>query len=311
MGRASRIKREKLEEVAAEMRRRNIRQLTGGRCGRIATRIRQGVEGIGLDLEDCPDLLQMARDAESFAKAGDGPVNPRLEEMWAFLRMEQAERLGNALSNLRSVRNAEKAGRWLGQRLDRLATQDAKAQDYVFEVEIAGRFARLPIGVWLGDDASGEPDISIGWKDEPLFAIECKRARSIGGVANLVRTARRQLRRTDLSRVIILGLEAIFHRSDDPQRPTVFYATDTLDEGIAEAERLALEAESAAGRELRKAYNEGVGGMISCGVFTCLYRRPKAAYAYRWINRSTGREDTLEAIQNIQGFLFGPNEPRG
>jgi hypothetical protein len=165
--------------------------------------------------------------------------------------------------------------------------------------------------VWLGDDGSGEPDISIGWAKEPLFAVECKRARSIGGVSNLVRTARRQLRRTDLSRVIILGLEAIFHRSDDPQRPTVFYATDTLDEAVAEAERLALEAEVAAGPELRKAYDEGVGGMISCGVFTCLYRRPFTAYAFRWINRIAARDDALEAIENMRELLFGRNEPNG
>lgn len=265
-----------------------LTELTGERAGRIARSIREGLSSLGVRLSPHHDLERMARQGEMLAALGPGSVF----EPWkaaigakqneiadAVFVMEQAERIGGTLQLVPQLRNVEKYRRWLREKLDRLDSQDLTSLDYLFEIEMAGRLARDP----ELEVSFEEPDIIASFEEHAML-FACKRPRAIESVGASIRKARHQVRdaRTlHRSRptvgVIVVGMEAIFHRPREGAgvEPTFYRFADRA-EAQREGERELVKAIVAGTDQAEKACREGVAGLIYFGTIVFFTSRPNA-----------------------------------
>lgn len=221
----------------------------------------------------------------------------------AFVRMEQAGRVADAVlwaSRMQGAR--DHARRWMRARIDRIETQDDQGQDLLFELEIAGRLAR-----WPGLEIElAEPDILIRYPplSEPL-ALACKRPRSVRSVGHAVEAARNQIRTHGHPGAIVVGLEAIFHRSDEGARPYV-YSLDSPADARRDGDAVANEIASALAAHPDRMFDPRVAGIYLCGLLTYWSRQP-SAYGYLWIRKSIPNPEAPggpEVIDMLNHLLF-------
>lgn len=285
----------------------NQRHLSAERCAEIAKAIRSGVVALDVRLAPGHDLERMAREAEWLASMGPEALNGKAVDdeerrFAAILMMEQAERIAATLQVLPLIQNHELAKKWLRDRLNRLWTQDAEAQDHLFEFEMAGRLARATeLTVSLE-----EPDIVVTLASGRSFLIACKRPRSTAGVPNCIRKAKRQIRdqRNGRPAVILIGTEAIFHKSDKPGKKTVIYKTESPDRARAIGAAKIEEAIRASERETERALADGVAAIMYCGVLVYLLKHPPAFYALIlrrgiWNRAEPGSQNLLRQLERI------------
>ena len=288
------------------------RSATSEECRGVAALIGSAVNRFGLRLDGASDLARMIRDmewlgsfnADPFAPGGAAERSQGAEKerfMWAFLHLEQARRVAHALTWAANIANSESVVQWARKRIDRIATQDEKSQDYLFELEIAARFARKGFTVALE-----EPDIVVTLSTGTRFAFACKRPRHAGRVGPMVREAADQVLRSGLPGIAVIGVEALFHRSDDPTRKTVFYDAADPASARAEGERFVTEAVDASRKDISRAFEKGLGGILLCGIMTFTSRQP-SAYAWEWIRRTVPNPSVAGAAEGlgaIDALLF-------
>lgn len=256
------------------------KELTGARCAEIARAIRDGLAGLGVRLQPHHDLERIVRQAELLASLGvgdvfgsfrdaDGPEKDRITG--AILAMEQAERVAASLQVAGRVRNFAQVTKWLQKKIDRLETQESRAQDHLFEIEMAGRLARYPdLAV-----SFEEPDIVVRVNGKPVY-LPCKRPRRVESVGENIRDARHQLAGRQGPSVILINTEAIFHRSGNPNVPVVLYDVGTPDEARAIGVNLIDQAIRNGSDQTEKAFRDGVTGILYCGAMVFLTRDPRA-----------------------------------
>jgi hypothetical protein len=302
----------------AERRKKTMRDryrwVTAKQCQLVAAQIGSALDRFGLHLNPASDLAQMVREMEWLGSFDADPFSPggaaeksrgadKERFISAFLHLEQARRIADALTWAAKVANSETVVRWLRKRIDRIATQDEKSQDYLFELEIAARFASKGLTVSLE-----EPDIVVTLPNGFRFAFACKRPRHAGRVGPMVREAADQVTGSGLPGIAVIGVEALLHRSEDPTRKTVFYAASNPESARAEGERIVGEAIAEARKDISRAFEKGLGGILFCGIMTFTSQRP-SAYAWNWIRQRVPNPSVAPAakvLAVIDGLLFEP-----
>jgi hypothetical protein len=196
-------------------RQANIPQVTGTLCVAKAAEVRASIHNHGVEIAGS-DLDRTLRRLERLGDAHPGVLTEAPlthDQRVAAAYIEQVDRLSFVLRTLESpFVTGDVAARlqWLGKGIDTLTTLTSRAQDYLFELEMAaalvdgGRHVRF-----------AEPDLIVSdLPDLPEIAIPCKRPRTTKGVDNLVRKALSQAKLVGLPSVIAMNLDAILNVRD-------------------------------------------------------------------------------------------------
>ncbi len=156
---------------------------------------------------------------------------------------EQAIRIAQAVALAQGIPGARERVVKLKKRLNRLTTQDEQAQDFLFELEVGARFTRLGLAITFD-----EPDIVLHSSDGHRLGLACKRPRNVRRLRERLGEAADQITAGIDQGVIVIGVEPLFHRSNDPQRPTVTYLGDPA---MVRAEANRIQAGISTGRRVR------------------------------------------------------------
>ncbi|MGV8038568.1 MAG: hypothetical protein AB2L07_00290 [Thermoanaerobaculaceae bacterium] len=218
----------------------------------------------------------------------------------AFMLVEQAHRLAQVWSWGRSVPGVAERAAVVRKQLNRLHTQDGPALDFLFELDIAARLAHRGFSVVFR-----EPDLVLDCGEAGPLALACKRPRSVDGVGQALRRARRQIEGAGMFGVIVTGLEAVFHRTGDPKRPVFFYRSNTREELVEEATR-ALDDTI---QKTRRVIDQELAwprvlGILFCGVITGFIDQPSASI-FEWVWRPISKEPSSEFMAGLCEMLFG------
>jgi len=250
-------------------------ELTQDKCIRAARQIAEGAHRLGINLARCHALERMRLDAQwlsdmapqAFAHGGTTD-RERDRYMRASIRMEQALRLGEALSMAGNIQYVEEFRRFLTDMIDRLGVEgrpgrvpqgiNQQALDHLLEFEVAARIARHGHAV-----SAREPDVLVRYTNGGELGIAVKRPRRVQGVDALINEGRRQIIECRERGLILVGMEAIFHGTDRIR----IAAAPTEEQGRAEGARLIGEAIAAADEAMERAFGDGVVAVLFFGAF--------------------------------------------
>jgi hypothetical protein len=135
-------------------------------------------------------------------------------------------------------------------------SQDEQAQDFLFELEIGARLTRL--GLTISFD---EPDIVLFASDGSRLGLACKRPRNVPRLRERLTEAAAQITAGTDHGLIVIGVEPLFHRSNDPERPTITYLGGPS-MVRAEANQILDNALESATQEIISALANGVAGIL-------------------------------------------------
>ncbi len=266
------------------------RALGAPECFRVVTKLRAALDHFRLTPNPTSDLARMIRELEWLADNLETISDlPRYNR--AFPLIEQASRIAFALESLQPVLGADAKVRWLRKRIDRLTTQADQAQDYLFEVEVAGRLARAGLV-----PAFCEPDITVSLPKLGVVMLPCKRPRTATGFQDKLREAVSQTRKAGGGpAVTIMSIEAILQPIGGKTRAPVgdAYTTREILSGAVELARdtLVLDQKAAINRHLAA---EGIAGLFIWALGAAKIMVPQS-YASEWMGLSLPRNDERSA----------------
>ncbi len=266
-------------------------ELTAEHCRAVAMSLRRSLADLDWVLPTASPLAKLLIEVEwmgSFdgpprdAATGASSEDPERVAM-AFLRFLQLEDTARSLDALGSTaRENPEALKALRRHHDRLATQDADALDYLFELEVAGRLVRGGARVRFG-----EPDIIATAKPFGRFSVACKRPRNLARVRERISEGARQIERRALAGFVVVDLQPLIFKNDASERPTRFYdlagAAELREElAIDMDEAIALVADAVA----RARAVPHVTGVVFAATGWGLHDDgPEPHYAWAWVTR--------------------------
>lgn len=300
------------ETVSARPRR----YLSAPECRSIAKSLRGALETYAITPSPGSDIAKWLVELEWLARmivVHTGVHVPTAEKARydrAFAMVDQASRIASALDALRGVDGVELRARWLKERFDRLETSRAKAQDFLWELEVAGRLARG--GLF---PAFQEPDITVRACGETV-KLPCKRPRSLARIRDALRRASDQVDAHGGGPALtIVGVEAIVQpaRNEDVPRhaftaPNAFATREDFHAATRTITRdLRLQTTHDVEGHLR---HEGIVGVIMAGIVAGTVAEAPPGYVGCWVTMGGARGDpTSAAIFKAVGnalLLGGP-----
>ena len=240
----------------------------------MAASIRESLSILNVSLHSQSDLHRMLVELEAMAKSPDPSTQ------WGVPLIEQTQRLANALMGVRRVPGASEKVHSCQNQLNRLETLDSKAQDTLFEIEIAGRLSSGGLAVALT-----EPDVVATVPGFGDVSLACKRPRSKNGIRKRLGQAATQITQRGRPGVIVMGVEALLHPPKTVKgltKPTLWIAETNKD--LAEMGSRVLQAihEEMAPVIARDCSRPLVVGIAWVGVIAGRVREP-LSYASHWL----------------------------
>lgn len=290
------------------LRSLEFEQLTSARCAAQAALFRQGLANFSVSVTPTSDVGRMIAALEWMGSFP--PDSPQPDTAWAadrerakrsFPLVEQATRIAQALVTTRDVPGADKLAAKLRKKLDRLISQDEQAQDFLFELELGARCVAHGLSIEFD-----EPDIVVRLSDGDRFGIACKRPRNVARMRERIREATRQVQSGSQLGIIAIGIEPLFHHSGDIARPTIVYRADSA-MARSEANGILDRAVMAAIPDIRSAFDDGVAGILFCGVITGWAKEVQPgrdAYHSQWIHRSISHPNAEGVAAAVEKRLF-------
>jgi hypothetical protein len=192
------------------------RALKGTECRSVVADVRAGLAHYGVTVNPTSDLARICKELEWLAHDLDsGAVSDRKRHNATFPLIDQASRIASALVAIRQVEGAREKVRHLRKQVDRLETQAAGSQDYLFEIEVAGRLVAAGLR-----PAFAEPDIRVDVAGLGSVLIACKRPRSVTGFVDALADAASQIAASGgPPGLAIVSVEAVLQRPNDDASP--------------------------------------------------------------------------------------------
>lgn len=288
----------------------NIRTISAQECRDVAELLERAIARHEIRCPGGSDLDRMVKACRWMGRFPDDAIQPDAafaadseQAKDAFPLFEQARRVASAVTWTEEAPGLTDRMRFLRKRFDRLKTQDSKSQDAIFEIEVAGRLARTGLHVEFS-----EPDIVVSAGHERL-ALACKRPRREAAIADVLRGAAQQIEAQSEPGIIVVGIEAIFHRRDNG----VIGFSMASDAEFAEETRVRLDAllVDVAPSMQRAFQTPQVLGVLYCGVVTAWSKQP-SAYLYRWLRRHVPNlgAPTPALVGIIEDLMFEVAPPK-
>jgi hypothetical protein len=282
-------------------------------CASQAALLREGLAYFGIEVNPTSDVARMIEALEWLGSFPPDAVQPdtafaadQKRALRAFPLYEQALRIARALAWARTIPGAREKMRFLKKRLNRLETQDERAQDYLFELEIAERLARQGHALTFA-----EPDIVLETSGGEKLGLACKRPRNVRQMRERLKEASVQITSRSFPGVIVIGVELLFHKSSDRQRPTILYLGDPPMVAMA-AYDILEGAVRRARPEITAAFERGVEGILFCGIVTGWARKvvgDRSAYHFQWIHKALSHPGALGLAEVLEAHLFPDSKP--
>lgn len=288
-------------------------RVTAAECATHARILRDALAEFGVSPNPTSDLGEMLAALEWLGSFPPDAFQPdaagqadRKRSFKTFVLYEQAKRTAMAVAWAHGIPGSEKIVKRLRKRLNRLETQDAEALDYFFELDVAHRLFKRGVPVSFGDPDLREPDLVLG--SAPLrFGLECKRPRNIPRMRERIGDAADQVTRSGFPGMIVIGLEAILHTSDDPAKPTVTYLVQSPDELPELVDPIIDQAIAEARPDIEAAFRKGVRGILFCGLVTGIAEHigDYAGLIFRWFRRPVSNPQSPEDAALLDERIFG------
>lgn len=193
-----------------------IREVRAEDCAVLASLLSGALARMGVKVNRTSDISRMLSALEwlgSFPPTAPQPdtayKQDRKRAVEAAVLFEQASRLAAVITLAEGIPGGVQIVRKLKKRIDRMKTQDEPAQDFFFELDIAQRLYKRGFSV-----AFEEPDIVLGVEDK--VGLACKRPRRFERLRQRIEEGSEQVERSQLPGFVVVGLEALFHKSGDP-----------------------------------------------------------------------------------------------
>jgi hypothetical protein len=284
---------------------RKVRQITSKDCAVTARSLEASLSYFGIKVHPASDIAVMIREMRWLGSFPPDAVQPdvahkadRDRSLFAFPLVEQSRRIAVALDRAKTIRGAKEKVMRVKKQLNRLTTQDSAAQDVLFELQIGGRLLRP--GVEMAFD---EPDIVITDPTDGSMTIgvACKRPHNVDRLKERVREAANQIEALRHSgNVIVVDVEPLFHKSNDPEKPTMSWVGGP--EWVkAEAGKILATAVQAADSEIAYALQKGVDGIVFCGIVVGWSR---TMHHWSWICTPISAPDAQDFAHIIANGLF-------
>lgn len=288
-------------------------QVTSDQCATHAALLKDGLAYFGIEANPTSDIGRMIGALQWMGSFPADAAQPdtafaadQKRALRSFPLYEQAFRIARAVAWARTIPGARAKMPFLKKRINRLETQEERAQDYLFELEIAERLVRQGHAITFE-----EPDIVLRTEAGEQLGLACKRPRNVRQLRERIAEAADQVTAQSFQGVIVVGVEPLFHKSEDPKRPTVLYlgdppmvaaaAGDLLDGAIARARP-----------EIIAAFRQGVAGILFCGIVTGWARQvlgDRSAYHFQWIHKALSHPDALGLAEVLERRLFPDTTP--
>ena len=194
----------------------------------------------------------------------------------AFLHILQARDIARTLAACcRAKGDLSKIER-IREKLDRLRYQDVSAQNTLFELEVAGTLIRAGFDVEFS--VPPRPDV-VCLLDGSAVGLECKRVQNRERLRERLKDARVQIANQDLPAAVIIDVQPLLYRTNDPDKPVYFDLVRSLKElRSIQSARLQQLARSIAD-DMERAFDSGVGAIVLYAMTWALTERPSA---YVW-----------------------------
>jgi hypothetical protein len=284
--------------------------LTPARCRTIAAGLRDVTATLGLRLQPASDLARMFRELSWLGEFPDGAQHPaaaieadKRRGTHAFMLVDQANRIAAAWYWGRALPGVLERAQVIKKQLDRNRSQEGPAHDFLFELDIAAKLARSGLDVRFE-----EPDLVLYSDEAGTVGLACKRPHSAGGIPSMLRRGTHQIEASGMPGAVVVGLEAIFHRSGDPAKPVAAYQGHSRKDLIEEATQQVGAVLGQVRPWLDKACTcPSVAGVLLCGVITAWIEEP-SAYIFQWVWTAVADDGTAEALDGLGRLLF-QNDP--
>lgn len=263
-----------------------IPELTSQECIRISRSLSESLDHFGMKVHGSSDLQIMIRE---LTWMGSFPMPPFSAEgaigvdqqraLRAFACILQARDIARVLEACRYAKNGASKVRKIRGKLDRLRYQDARAQDTLFELQVAGLLIRAGLDVELS--LPPRPDVVCRFNGMAM-GLECKRVQNRDRLRERLSKARKQLTKQDLPAAVIIDVQPLLYRTNDPNKPVYLDLVSSHEElrGI-QSVRLKKLALSVTG-DVEKAFDGGVRAIALCAMTWGLSEQP-SAYVCCWI----------------------------
>jgi hypothetical protein len=164
-------------------------------------------------------------------------------------------------------------------KLDRQRHQDAPGQSGLFELEVAGLLLRAGHEVELSTPP--RPDVVCHFNGAAI-GFECKRVQNRDRLRQQLKKARKQIVNQDLPAAVIIDVQPLLYRTNDPNKPVYFDQVASPEELQSIQSGRIRELGEGLADDVQKAFDSGVGAVILCAMTWGMSERP-SAYVWCWI----------------------------
>jgi hypothetical protein len=296
--------------LGATKKARAYNRVTAEECRQLAQLLRESLTTFEFAPNPTSDLARMMKALEWLGSFPSDAYQPdaafavnRARSMETFRLLEQAKRTTEALRWARTIPGSQQAVFKLDSRLNRLIDQDASALDFFFELDIAFRLAMR--GLLVSFD---EPDLVLTTGTERV-GLACKRPRNLRQMRKSIRVAKKQVLRQPFPGFILINVEAMLHKSGDPQKPTVTYHVPTPEQLGEIVNPMIDEWVGRARPEIQEAFADGIWGVLFCGIVTGIADRAPGglpAIIWEWFRRPHSNPSFPNAAEFLDAAIFSP-----
>lgn len=275
-------------------------ELTAARCREVAGVLRAQLDALDVKLPPSSPLARLLADVAWMASFEGPPLDDvsgasgadEDRAVGAVLRFLQLQDLAAALAALGPVaRDNPEALRALRKRFDRIDTQQADAQNRLFELEVAGRLARRGIRPEFG-----EPDIVARSVGLGRFCLACKRPQNLDRLRERIREGADQIAKRGVKGFVVLDLQPMIFKNDDPVRRSRFYvlqgAAQLAEELAADMDGWIAVVSDAVAQARRK--NHVAGVVFAATGWGLTETSPRPLYGWAWVTRTAIPTSPLE-----------------
>jgi len=261
-------------------------ELTSENCTHISRSLTESLDYFGVVVSEDSDLRRMIREIGWMGSFEAAPFSPggaayvdKQRTLRALPYILQARDIARTLEACRHVKGDFSKIVRIREKLDRLRYQDAPAQNILFEFEVAGVLIRAGLEVEL--PMPPLPDV-VFHLNGVAIGLECKRVQNRNRLRERLKEAQEQIAKQDLPAMVIIDVQPLLYRSNDPNRPVYFDLVESIEElRRIQTTRIRELARSIAD-DIEKAFTNGIGAVVLCAMTWGISQRP-SAYVWSWL----------------------------
>lgn len=274
-------------------------ELTAEACREIADTMRWALDRFGIDPHPASDLARMIEDVswlgqfEPLPIRGDAAlaVDPE-RALLTLARILQAKELARTLAISTIVPGAATRVAQLASKLDWMTTVESPAQNTYTELDVAARLARHAQVRFLDPPAL---DITCSFESHGDLAVECKRVRSWKQIGKRLRDAVDQAGKQHLPTLVVLDVQPLLYRTNDPERRVYFDLLDDVSQLRAQHEANLVRIVSDADADIQRALNRGIQAVCVCAM-TWGWVLSTPEYRYSWVSCWVATDPEVRAV---------------